>query len=144
MGISFARDYGGLGALLSCMGSSESAEAKKQAALATESLLAQLPLEYRAAVAEAIGEEHCAALLADPAGFSEALTQSDQLARQIAAAVAPGRALLSPAQGLDEADLWDLPPMPATSFGLVAAAAEEEEEEEEGEEEEQEENNNTR
>jgi hypothetical protein len=108
----FAREYGGVGALLVCIAQSPSHETVKQAATALQAILKQLP-EYLPAVAIALGEE-CAGMLAAPGQLADKMAEDRVMASALVDAVASQTALC-PARGVDpESDtLWlGLPPMP--------------------------------
>jgi hypothetical protein len=116
----FVVQHGGLGALLHCLGTTESNEARKQCAVTIASLAAQMP-QYKVAVLAAVGDaaDGEKLLSADtfgsmsgPEAFAEDLDIDPVACEKIAAAV-PTQASLGTAGGVASSDQWSsLPPMP--------------------------------
>lgn len=108
----FVMQHGGLGALLHCLGTTESNEARKQCAVTIASLAAQMP-QYKVAVLAAVGDAADGEkLLSAPEDFAEDLDIDPIACEKIAAAV-PTQASLGTAGGVASSDQWSaLPPMP--------------------------------
>lgn len=108
----FVVQHGGLGALLQCLGTTESNEAKKQTAVTIASLTRQLP-QYKVAVAACVGADmDVEQLLAAPEDFAEAADANPSVCAAIAANVG-GQASLAAAGGVGSEEQWGgLAPMP--------------------------------